>query len=134
MPSPRSDARRTRGARKPSRSHARIASRRASARAVILLAAYPGLRPAEREARRLVRARVLACATVVPGGRAFYRWKGSEHADPSVLLIGKTVSGKAASALEAIREGHPDEVPEILVVPVAGGHAPYLAWLAAETS
>ena len=27
---------------------------------------------------------------------------------------------------------HPDIVPEILVLPVRGGHVPYLEWLAGE--
>jgi len=100
--------------------------------AVLILSAYPSRAAAERAARTLVRDRVLACATVVPGGRAFYRWNGKEHADPSTLLWGKTLATRARSAVRAIREGHPDTVPEILVLPVRGGHAPYLAWLAGE--
>jgi periplasmic divalent cation tolerance protein len=105
---------------------------RASARAVLILSAYPSRAAAERAARALVRDRVLACATVVPGGRAFYRWNGKEHADPSALLWGKTVPSRAGAAVRAIRERHPDTVPEILVLPVRGGHGPYLEWLAAE--
>jgi periplasmic divalent cation tolerance protein len=117
-----------------SRRSARRSSRRAPPRAVIVLAAYPGLRPAGRAARDLVRARVLACATVVPGARAFYRWEGRERADRSVLLIGKTTAVKANAAVKAVLAAHPDRVPEILVLPASGGHAPYLAWLAEETS
>ena len=99
------------------------------AKAVLILAAYPRVAPAERAARDLVSARLAACATVSPRGRAFYRWKGRMHRDPSVLLWAKTVSGKARAAIRRIRQSHPDQVPEILIVPVAGGHAPYLAWL-----
>lgn len=101
-------------------------------RPVLILAAYPRRAAAERAARDLVRRRILACATVTPNGRAFYRWKGKEHADPSVILWGKTLASRSREALRAIRESHPDEVPEILVLPVQGGHAPYLAWLAEE--
>jgi periplasmic divalent cation tolerance protein len=95
-------------------------------------AAYPTRAAAERAARVLVRGRVLACATVAPGARAFYRWKGKEHAAPSTILWGKTTRARARAAVRAIRESHPDEVPEILVLPILGGHAPYLAWLAGE--
>ena len=94
--------------------------------AVMILAAYPKRAAAERAARALIRARLLACATVTAGGRAFYRWKGREH------LWGKTTRAKARAAIRAIKEDHPDQVPEILVLPILGGHAPYLAWLAAE--
>lgn len=100
--------------------------------AVLILSAYPSRAAAERAARSLVRDRVLACATVVPGGKAFYRWNGKEHAVPSALLWGKTVASRSRAALKAIRERHPDTVPEILVLPVQGGHAPYLKWLAGE--
>lgn len=103
-------------------------------KAVLILAAYPKRAAAERAARELVRARVLACATVTYGARAFYRWKGRDHADPSTLLWGKTTAARAPAAVRAIRVGHPDDVPEILVLPVVGGHAPYLSWLRAEVS
>ena len=100
--------------------------------AVVILAAYPTRASAERAARGLVRERVLGCATVTPGGKAFYRWNGREHADPSTLLWGKTLASRSRRAVEAIREGHPDAVPEILVIPVRGGHEPYLEWLGGE--
>jgi len=100
--------------------------------AVLVLAAYPTRVAAERAAKSLVRERVLACATVMPGGKAFYRWNGKEHADPTALLWGKTLASRSRHAVEAIRVAHPDTVPEILVLPVRGGHAPYLEWLAGE--
>jgi periplasmic divalent cation tolerance protein len=99
---------------------------------VLLLAAYPTRAAAERAAKSLVRERVLACATVMPGGKAFYRWNGKEHADPSTLLWGKTLASRSRRAVLAIRASHPDTVPEILVLPVRGGHVPYLEWLAGE--
>ena len=100
--------------------------------AVVILSAYPSRAAAERAAKSLVRARVLGCATVMPGGKAFYRWNGKEHADPSALLWGKTLASRSRAAVEAIRAAHPDTVPEILVFPVRGGHTPYLEWLAGE--
>ena len=99
---------------------------------ILILSAWPRRGAAERAARELVREGVLACATVQSGARAFYRWKGRDHAGASTLLWGKTTRARARAALRAIRERHPDEVPEILVLPISGGHAPYLAWLAGE--
>jgi periplasmic divalent cation tolerance protein len=100
--------------------------------AVLILSAYPSRVSAERAARELVKERVLACATVTPGGRAFYRWNGKAHADPSTLLWGKTLASRARAAVRAIRNAHPDTVPEILVLPIRDGHGPYLEWLAGE--
>jgi periplasmic divalent cation tolerance protein len=101
---------------------------------VLILSAYPRRAQAERAARALVRARVLACATVVPHGRAFYRWKGALRTEGSALLLGKTLASRSRAAIEAIRASHPDRVPEILVFRVASGHAPYLVWLAGEVA
>ena len=101
-------------------------------RAVLLLSAYPSRAAADRAARRLVDDGVVACATVQPNGRAHYRWKGKRRADPSALLWAKTTAARARAAVRDIRDGHPDSVPEILVIPVSGGHAPYLAWIADE--
>ena len=107
-------------------------SRRRVPRAVVILSAYPSRAAAERAARALVRSRAVACATVTPNGRAFYRWEGKERADSSTLLWGKTIASRARAAVLAIRASHPDRVPEILVLPVQGGHAPYLAWIEKE--
>lgn len=102
------------------------------ARAVLVLSAYPKRAAAEKAARSLVQGRLVACATVAPGARAFYRWEGRLRRDSSVLLWGKTSAARAREAVEAIRAGHPDHVPEILVIPIGGGHRPYLSWLFRE--
>jgi periplasmic divalent cation tolerance protein len=100
--------------------------------AVVILVAYPKGPAALRAARALVRERLLACATVQGGARAVYRWKGRIHEEPGTLLWGKTTAAAAGRAMEAIREAHPDEVPEILLLPVAKGNTRYLAWLRAS--
>ena len=106
--------------------------RRRTPRAVVILSAYPRRVDAERAARALVRARVVACATVTPHGNAFYRWGGKVRAGPRTLLWGKTTAARARAAVSAIRDSHPDSVPEILILPVSGGHPAYLAWMEKE--
>jgi len=106
--------------------------RRASV--VLILAAYPRRPAAERAAKLLVGERLLACATVLPGGRAVYVWRGRRHEDPCTLLQGKTTAARSRAAVRRIRETHPDQVPEILVLDVVGGDAAYLAWVAEEVS
>ncbi len=106
--------------------------RSARPRAVLVLSAYPKRASAMKAARALVQGRFAACATVVPGARAFYRWEGRLRNDSSVLLLAKTSAARARDAVEAIRAGHPDDLPEILVIPIGGGHRPYLSWLFRE--
>jgi periplasmic divalent cation tolerance protein len=102
-------------------------------KAVLILAAYPGREVAEDAARKLVQAGVLACATVTTG-QAFYFWEGHEHAEPSAILQGKTTAARAAEAQRLIQESHPDKVPEILILEIAGGHPEYLAWVAKQVA
>ena len=101
-------------------------------RAVVILSAFPRRAQAERAARLLVRERLLACATLTPNAAAVYRWKGRDVVETGVLFWGKTIRSRARLAVRALKEAHPDEVPEILILPVQGGHAPYLEWVAGE--
>jgi len=49
-------------------------------------------------------------------------------------MIVKTTQEGADRAVTAIRSMHSAEVPEIIVLPVIAGHAPYLDWVRQETS
>ncbi len=84
---------------------------------------------AQRLARELVERRLAACVNLIPNLTSIYRWQGAvEQAHEILLLIKTTV--KQLSALEAaIRELHPYDVPEFLVLSVESGSQPYLAWL-----
>jgi periplasmic divalent cation tolerance protein len=83
----------------------------------------------ERIARALVERGLAACVNVVPGVVSIYRWKGVVERAPESLLVIKTRAERFEELREALVALHPYEVPELLGVPVAAGHAPYLAWL-----
>jgi len=84
-------------------------------------------------ARRLVEKRLAACVNV-SGVTSFYRWKGEFCCDPEVLLVIKTTLSRVKEAMTEIRAVHPYELPEMIVIPVEGGHPPYLAWVREETT
>jgi periplasmic divalent cation tolerance protein len=86
-----------------------------------------------RLARALVEARLAACVNVVPGLTSVYRWKGEVTAEAERLLVIKTRVALFDRVQEAVRRLHPYELPELLLVPLAGGDARYLAWLAEGT-
>jgi periplasmic divalent cation tolerance protein len=87
---------------------------------------------------RLVRAvvtdRLAACGNLVPGLRSIYRWKGEVCDEAEVLVVLKTTAARFEALRERLVGLHPYECPEVVAVPVVGGHADYLAWVAAETS
>ncbi len=83
--------------------------------------------------RALVERRLVACGNVVPGAVSIYRWKDAiEETEEAVVLLKTTV--ERWQELKAVLPTlHPYEVPELIVLPIAGGHRPYLDWLSAET-
>jgi len=98
---------------------------------VIIFCTIPALE-SETMARALVERRLVACVNVTPV-HSYYRWKGEFCSDPEHLLILKTRKSMADEVITAIKQLHSYDVPEIIVVPVIAGYAPYLAWVHAET-
>ena len=84
---------------------------------------------AERIARALVERRLAACVNVLPGVVAFDRWKGAVSRDEELLLVIKTRRERLEALREALVGMHGYEVPELVALPVEGGHEPYLAWV-----
>jgi periplasmic divalent cation tolerance protein len=82
--------------------------------------------------RALVERRLVACVNIVPV-HSCYRWKGEFFSEPEHLLIAKTRNSMKTGVIDTIRQLHSYEVPEIIVLPVIAGYAPYLAWVHAET-
>lgn len=98
--------------------------------AVVAFSTVASPEDAERVARALVEERLAACVNVVPGLVSYYRWKGRVERDDELLLVIKTARPRVEAMRARLVELHPYEVPELIVLPVQGGHPPYLAWLA----
>jgi len=98
---------------------------------VVILCTVPHAE-SESMTRTLVNRRLVACVNVIPV-QSCYRWKGEFCRDAEDLLIAKTPTIRADDVIAAIRGMHSYEVPEIIVLPVIAGHAPYLEWVVQET-
>ncbi|MDT0498288.1 divalent-cation tolerance protein CutA [Algiphilus sp. W345] len=84
-------------------------------------------------ANALVESNLAACVTLLPGARSVYRWQGKVHNDEETLLLAKTRTERVGALCERVVADHPHEVPEVIAVELAQGHAPYLDWVASET-
>lgn len=58
-----------------------------------------------------------------------YRWEGEVTQSSEYLLLVKTVAARVDSVTATIVDAHPYDVPEVLALPVVGGHRPYLDWV-----
>lgn len=102
--------------------------------AALVYTTFPAIEAAEATARLLVEQRLVACANILPGMISVYRWAGELERGEEVAVLLKTTREKAEAVVAAVRALHPYEQPAILVLPVAGGDAGYLRWIADETS
>jgi periplasmic divalent cation tolerance protein len=84
-------------------------------------------------AEALVAERLAACVSRAPGLQSTYRWEGRLEHDEEVLLLIKTTPARLDALVQRVQALHPYELPEILAVEAAGGLAPYMAWVAAQT-
>lgn len=101
---------------------------------LVVLTNLPDIESASALARALVDARVAACVNVLSPVRSVYRWAGKIEEAAEVPLLIKTRRSCFEALEQAIRVGHPYEVPEIIALPIERGFAPYLAWIAEETT
>lgn len=80
-------------------------------------------------AETLLNGNLVACVNILPGISSVYRWKGDIQCDQESLLIIKTAVANFESLKQTILQHHPYELPEILAVNPAEGHAAYLDWV-----
>ena len=103
-------------------------------RFTIVLVTTPDLKTARRLARGALRARLVACANLVPGIESHYWWKGKIETGAEVLCLFKTTRSKLTPFEKYVLENHPYDTPEILAAPLAAGTQRYLQWLGASVS
>jgi periplasmic divalent cation tolerance protein len=100
---------------------------------MLVLTTVPDRDHAERIAQALVEERLAACVNILVPAVSIYRWQGAlERADELPLLI-KTAAARLPELERRLLALHPYDVPEIVAVPVSGGHSRYLDWVLAES-
>jgi periplasmic divalent cation tolerance protein len=101
--------------------------------AIIALCTCPDAQSGERLATALVEEGLAACVNRIAGVVSTYRWQGKLCRDDEHLLVIKTVRERFDALRERIVALHPYELPEVIALDIAAAHAPYLAWIEAQT-
>lgn len=81
-------------------------------------------------ARALVRARVAACAQVLPGITSTYVWQGRVEEEAEHLLLVKSTAARFEDIRALVLSEHPYDTPEVLAVAVLAADPAYAAWVA----
>lgn len=102
--------------------------------AAFVYATMPNAAEAERIGSALVERGLAACVNILPGMTSIYVWKGERHRDSEVVMIIKTRASLADRVIAEAKAMHPYENPALVVLPVAAGSVPFLAWIAEQTA
>jgi periplasmic divalent cation tolerance protein len=96
---------------------------------VVVLVGAPSEDVAERIAAAVVPEHLAAAVNILPGVRSIFFWQGRVETASEVLLMIKTRADRLPALERRVRDLHPYTVPGFVALPVAAGHAPYLAWI-----
>lgn len=80
-------------------------------------------------AQELVAAGLAACVTILPAVKSVYTWKGVPQVGDEKQLFIKTTTEQVDALWDVVRDKHPYDVPEFVVVPVVDGSSDYLRWV-----
>jgi periplasmic divalent cation tolerance protein len=101
---------------------------------VIVLTTIGGATDGHQLASILVTERLAACVNVLPEMESVYRWNEAVESERERQLIIKTTADRVVELRTRIHELHSYEVPEFIVLPVAGGGDTYLRWIRQSVS
>jgi periplasmic divalent cation tolerance protein len=104
-----------------------------SAEYVVVLTTLPSDADSYVFGRALVDERLAACVNVLAPMESVYRWEGRVEHETERQVIVKTSRDRLAALWDRVRELHPYEVPEFIVLQIADGNEAYLRWIGEST-
>ena len=101
--------------------------------ALLVITTLPDQEAAVQLARTLVESGLAACVNIGSPVTSIYRWDNRLEQGTEVILTIKTTRTRYPALEQALAEGHPYELPEVIAVPITTGLPAYLAWIEACT-
>lgn len=89
---------------------------------------------ARRIGRTLVAERLAACVNVMGPMVSLYRWNDEIQEEEERQLVIKTARRRVPALWDRLKELHPYDVPEFVVLTIVDGNDAYLKWIAESTS
>ena|SRR6188508_429992 len=96
---------------------------------VLALTTVPRGFDATQLSQELVATGLAACVSIVAGIRSVYTWDGVPQVDEEQQLVIKTTGAQVDALWDLVRQRHPHDVPEFLIIPVVDGSEDYLNWI-----
>lgn len=83
--------------------------------------------------RALLGERLAACVNLLAPMESVYRWEGRVEQESERQVIIKTTRDRLNALWDRVRELHPYEIPEFIVLAIADGNEAYLKWVGEST-
>lgn len=100
--------------------------------AVVILCTAPDEASAQELAARVLGDKLAACATLLPGATSLYYWEGKLEQEYEVQMLFKSDRRRQQALLDTLKQHHPYQTSELLVLPVMAGDKDYLLWINAS--
>ncbi|XP_073147064.1 protein CutA, chloroplastic [Henckelia pumila] len=100
---------------------------------IVVYVTVPNKEAGKKLAESIVKERLAACVSRVPGVESTYEWEGKIQTDSEELLIIKTRESLLQALTEHVKANHEYEVPEVIALPITGGDLEYLEWIKDNT-
>ncbi|MBI9043974.1 MAG: divalent-cation tolerance protein CutA [Anaerolineaceae bacterium] len=97
---------------------------------VVVMITIPTIEGAKAIADMLIRKELAACVNITSPVNSMFRWEGELCYEEEIFMMCKTRAEVFDDKfIEAVRELHPYEVPEIIALPIIAGDESYLKWI-----
>jgi len=100
---------------------------------ILVITNLPDKTTALKLAEKLISKKLAACVNVQAACTSFYRWQDKIETTSELPIFIKTLAQHYAEVEKTIKAMHPDELPEIIAVPISDGLPAYLQWISDET-
>ena len=100
---------------------------------VMVLTTIPADADAQAFGQALVEEKLAACVNLLPLMESVYRWEGRIEHETERQIVIKTSRDRTVALWDRVRELHPYEIPEFLVIPILDGNEAYLRWVGDST-
>ncbi len=84
--------------------------------------------------RAMVKARLAACANIIPAIHPIFWWEGEVQEGEETLLLLKAPEHLVQALTEAVSKLHSYDCPCVVSIPLTGGNPAFLDWIDAETA
>jgi periplasmic divalent cation tolerance protein len=100
----------------------------------MVITSFTNKKLARKVSKLLVNKSLAGCCQILGPIESHYIWQNRAEVTEEYLCFIKTTKEKYKKLEKVIKDNHPYQVPEIIVVNITGGHKPYLNWLKQSTT